>query len=596
MKLKAIAHLRGVLRSAIEARKLLPFAFILMLAFLVVMAWEGFASTQELLDTQAYVEHTHQVLHGMEGVEDGLQDAREAWLHYVLTPEKQDLENFDDSVARTWMEMDRLSALTKDDPRHEAKVTELQQWISDELRQLRADLRTNKTLLIYHSKDADFKRDRVRDAIEKFKANEETELRQRNEAGHQRAQEIERSVSIRIGIFSALMGVLFMLVMKESKKLRIAERTALLAQTKLEGSLLQLQSESENSRLLNDVQADLQICANATEAYKIAAAYLQRLMPGSSGTVYAIDNQRHLMEAGDLWGKSFCGQHTVYSTDDCCAVRGGRLHLHLEDKRGLSCRHFEDGSPQAYICCPLSALGETLSLLHMSASSPAMFTASRLALVQQIGEYTALRLANLKLRERLQDQSVRDPLTGLHNRRFLETTLEEILLHSGENAGTGIIMADLDGFKLFNDTFGHEAGDHVLREVAKVLRRCVRSGDIVCRYGGEEFLMVVPDSSPEGVCERAELMRSTISRLELELAGKPLGKVSASFGISFAQDTSLKSEALLRHADEALYLAKRSGCDCVRLSESVARLLGQPGQGQEHLTAMRPKAASAKRA
>jgi len=583
--------MRKVLKSAIEARTLLPFAFILMLAFLVAMAWDGFASTGELLNAQAYVQHTHQVLHEMDGVEDGLQDAREAWLHYVLTPEQQDRDNFADAEVRIWTQLDHvtLSAERQD------SIKQLRGLIEDELRQLRDDMRTQHTKLIYHSQESDEKRDRVRDAIQKFKDQQENILRERNQAAQERARQITRNVLLRIGGFSALMGVLFMLVMRESKKLRVAEQTALLAQTRLEGSLLQLQSETENSKLLNDIQADLQICANAGEAFKVTAAYLQKLIPASAGTVFAVDGTRNLMEIGATWGAQEHAPARTYSAEDCCAVRGGRPHSHLEETCGLACRHFAGPDPEAYICFPLSALGETLSLLNVSASSPAQFTPSRLTLIQQIGEYTALRLANLKLREKLQDQSIRDPLTGLYNRRFLETTLEQQLRRSGQaDTGTGIIMADIDGFKSFNDTFGHEAGDHVLKEIGALLRHSVRGEDIVCRYGGEEFLTVIPDSSPESVCERAELMRNAISRLELEHHGRPLGKITASFGVSFSQAGSLTPDMLLRHADEALYIAKRSGCDCVRLSESVAGLLDSGKSENEQPTPLRPKTAAVK--
>lgn len=587
----SIAQMRKVLKSAIEARTLLPFAFILMLAFLVAMAWDGFASTGELLNAQAYVQHTHQVLHEMDGVEDGLQDAREAWLHYVLTPEQQDRDNFADAEVRIWTQLDHVTLSVE----RQDSIKQLRGLIEDELRQLRDDMRSQHQKLIYHSQESDEKRDRVRDAIQKFKDQQENILRERNQAAQERARQITRNVLLRIGGFSALMGVLFMLVMRESKKLRVAEQTALLAQTRLEGSLLQLQSETENSKLLNDIQADLQICANAGEAFKVTAAYLQKLIPGSAGTVFAVDGTRNLMEIGATWGGQEHASARIYSAEDCCAVRGGRPHSHLEETCGLACRHFAGPDPDAYICFPLSALGETLSLLNVSAGSPAQFTPSRLTLIQQIGEYTALRLANLKLREKLQDQSIRDPLTGLYNRRFLETTLEQQLRRSGEaDTGTGIIMADIDGFKSFNDTFGHEAGDHVLKEIGALLRHSVRGEDIVCRYGGEEFLTVIPDSSPESVCERAELMRSAISRLELEHQGRPLGKITASFGVSFSQAGSLTSDMLLRHADEALYIAKRSGCDCVRLSESVAGLLDSGKSENEQPTPLRPKTAAAK--
>src|SRR5215467_9526339 len=104
-----------VLSSALDARKLLPFAFVLMLAFLVAMAFDSSSRTHELLSSQAFVERTNSVLHEMDGVEDGLQDAREAALHYVLTPEKQDLVTFEDAVAQTWARLDRIVQMTKDD-------------------------------------------------------------------------------------------------------------------------------------------------------------------------------------------------------------------------------------------------------------------------------------------------------------------------------------------------------------------------------------------------------------------------------------------------------------------------------------------------
>ena len=584
--------------GVLDARTLLPIAFILMLAFLVAMAWGGYSSTRELLNAQSYVQRTHEVLHEMDGVEDGIQDAREAWLHYVLTPEKQDRINFASAEERIWGQLNSVYRL---DTEHQDSIENLRVLVRDELSQLSDDMQTQHTKLIYHSAESDAKRDRVRDAIQRFKDEEERILRDRNAAAEQRAQQITQSVSVRIGLFSIFMGVLFMLVMRDSKKLRIAEQKALFAQTRLEGSLLQLQSETENSRLLNELQADFQICVNASEAYKVAATYLHKLIPGSGGSVFALRGTEDRMEAVAAWPDAEAFNSGAYSTEDCCAVRGGRLHAHLDSPRGLACRHFHGPTPAAYICFPLSALGETLGILHVHGATPSLFTASRLTLIQQIGEYAALRLANLKLKEKLQDQSIRDPLTGLYNRRFLETTLEQ-QLHNFSQAqdgiGIGIVMADIDGFKLFNDTFGHEAGDHVLREIGALLRRCVRSEDIVCRYGGEEFLAVIPESSPESVCERAELMRNAISKLELEHAGRPLGRITASFGISFAQNSEISSDTLLRRADEALYVAKRSGCDCVRVCESVAALLALSKEEKDLAITPRPRpaAAAAKRA
>jgi diguanylate cyclase (GGDEF)-like protein len=567
---------KNVLQSALDARKLLPFAFILMLAFLVAMAWDSFSRTRELLSSQAYVDHTHQVLYELDAIQDGLGDAREAWLHYILTPEQQDLDTFAESSKQIWKRVARVEDLTRDDPAQMDKIRQLQVMITDELKQLSDNLRTNKTLLIYHSPATDFKQDRVRGAVEKFRAEQETILRERNLATQSRAREVERSVSVRVGIFSALMAVLFLLVIRESKKLRIAEQAALLSQNSLEGSLQQLQIETESGKLLNELQANLQICVTAPEAYEVLGGYAQRFIPGSAGAVFAIDSSRNLMGVMASWGDSLSPTQHILSPEDCCAVRGGRLHLQVEASRGLTCRHFSGSIPDAYVCLPLAALGETLGILHISSTSSAEFTAARLAMIQQAGEYAALRLANLRLREKLHDQSIRDPLTGLYNRRFLEATLEQELHRSGRHhTGLGVIMADIDKFKTFNDSFGHTAGDIVLKEVAALLRRSVRTEDIVCRYGGEEFLVVLPDTSLESVSERAEQVRDSIAKLDLQHAGHALGKVTASFGISFSQDGVLTPEILLRYADEALYESKRRGCNCVSLSDSVTNLLAE---------------------
>lgn len=576
---------KNVLSSALDARKLLPFAFVLMLAFLVAMAWDSFSRTRELLNSQEFVERTNSVLHEMDGVEDGLQDAREAALHYVLTPEKQDLVTFDDAVAQTWARLDRITLITKNDKGYPPRIEQLRGWIKEELRQLSDNMRTTHTLLIFHSHEADFNRDRVRDAIQKFKDDQEALLSQRNEAARARARDVERSVTVRIGGFSALMGVLFLLVIRESKKLRIAEQTALNAQTRLEGSLQQLQIESESGKMLNDLQANLQICVNPPEAYEVLGGYAQKFIPNSAGAVFAIDSSRNLMGVMASWGDSLSPTQHILSPEDCCAMRGSRLHLRMEISQGLSCRHFSGSIPDAYLCLPLAALGETLGILHISVPGPAAFTPARLALIQQCGEYAALRLANLRLREKLHDQSIRDPLTGLYNRRFLEATLEQELHRSGRHhTGLGVIMADIDKFKAFNDSFGHNAGDIVLKEVGALFRRSVRTEDIVCRYGGEEFLIVMPDTSLESVRERAEVMRDAIAKLELQHAGHALGKITASLGISFSQDGVLTPEILLRYADEALYESKRRGCNCVSLSESVANLLNEKNKESATLT------------
>jgi len=166
--------------------------------------------------------------------------------------------------------------------------------------------------------------------------------------------------------------------------------------------------------------------------------------------------------------------------------------------------------------------------------------------------------------EQLRDQSVRDYLTGLFNRRYLEETLaREVRRAERAHAPLGVIMIDLDHFKQFNDTYGHAAGDVLLREMGGLLRRSLRESDIACRYGGEEFTLIMPDSPLSVVQERAERIRLEARQLRLESDGLPLKPVSLSIGVAVFPEHGRSGDAVLQASDAALYRAKREGRDRV---------------------------------
>jgi diguanylate cyclase (GGDEF)-like protein len=186
-------------------------------------------------------------------------------------------------------------------------------------------------------------------------------------------------------------------------------------------------------------------------------------------------------------------------------------------------------------------------------------------------------LANLKLRETLRIQSVRDPLTGLFNRRFMQESFDRELRRAARtNRTLGGILLDIDHFKQFNDSFGHEAGDVVLREVGGFLQSHVRGEDIACRVGGEEFMLILPDASLDVTRQRAERVREEIKRVCVQYAGRLLGTVTVSGGVVVFPVHGTTIDALLRSADEALYQAKAQGRDQV----VVAKLVGE-GASQE---------------
>ena len=177
-----------------------------------------------------------------------------------------------------------------------------------------------------------------------------------------------------------------------------------------------------------------------------------------------------------------------------------------------------------------------------------------------VGETIKLSLANLRLRKKLHEQATRDPLTGLFNRRYLEDTLpRELHRIMRKGAPLCVVMLDLDHFKKFNDMFGHDAGDLALRESSRMLQENLRKSDIACRYGGEEFLLVLPDSALEDAGQRLEQIRLRFQSMELRREGVLLATITFSAGIAGAPEHGSTPEELLRAADDALYAAKQAG-------------------------------------
>jgi diguanylate cyclase (GGDEF)-like protein len=182
-----------------------------------------------------------------------------------------------------------------------------------------------------------------------------------------------------------------------------------------------------------------------------------------------------------------------------------------------------------------------------------------------------LALANLRLREALRNQSIVDPLTGLFNRRYLERILDrECRRASRSGRPISVLMLDVDHFKRFNDTWGHDGGDMVLRELASLMRHLFRGEDVACRYGGEEFVVLLTDTALEAAQARAEEFREAVHHLSVEYRRQTMGAITISIGIAAFPDQGLTPDTLIEAADRALYQAKAAGRDRTICSGRVA--------------------------
>jgi diguanylate cyclase (GGDEF)-like protein/PAS domain S-box-containing protein len=314
--------------------------------------------------------------------------------------------------------------------------------------------------------------------------------------------------------------------------------------------------------LINGLVEALQSCLSAGEAYPIIAGYVPQLFALMSGALFILDPGSNLMEAVARWGNSLPGEK-VFSLDDCWAIRSGRVHFSegASRKKGC-CRHLPDQVPGCYLCLPLTAQGKTIGLVHVHAAE--QIDAAVLDMMKHVAVIVAdnisLSLANIRLRETLRHQAIHDSLTGLFNRRYLDETLKrEISRLRRKKASLGIIMMDLDNFKNFNDTHGHEAGDCLLEVLGKFLAGQVRQEDVACRYGGEEFVLIMPEASLDVTRKRAEEIRRGVSQHQVFHRGRVLERITVSLGVAVFPEHGANGEDLLLAADHAMYCAKAEG-------------------------------------
>ncbi len=330
----------------------------------------------------------------------------------------------------------------------------------------------------------------------------------------------------------------------------------------------ELAKRNRDAALLRTLSENLQSCVSLGESYEVIAKRMPLLLPETAGTVFLLDASRARNEAVAKWGAPSAGVEDVFSPEDCHAVRRGRLY-HVADSAGEpNCRHFSGAPPGSYVCAPLAAHNEVIGTMHLQRSSASaqrwLCTDEKLSLINGASEYVGLAVANLELREKLREQAMHDKLTGLYNRHYVEEWFG-LELRRAQRHGRPVaaVMLDIDHFKRFNDSHGHEAGDLVLRELAGVLRRLARQSDVASRYGGEEFLVLLPECPFDAALRKAEELREKVAKLKIEHDNRALGSVTVSIGVAAFPDHAQEAKALLRCADEALYDAKAAGRDRV---------------------------------
>jgi diguanylate cyclase (GGDEF)-like protein/PAS domain S-box-containing protein len=334
-----------------------------------------------------------------------------------------------------------------------------------------------------------------------------------------------------------------------------------------ENMLREVTERSKRATMLAKMGELLQTCVKKEEIYAAALGFAPRIFPTTRGALLLLDSGRSLAEAYGSWNECLMPV-SVFQPSDCWALRTGHPHLVVAGDKTARCAHAA-GVTHTYMCIPILAQGEAFGILHFQATDEVPTLAdSELSLKTTFAGHLGLSVANIRLREALHTQSIRDPLTGLYNRRYLGETLErETRRAVRAEHGLGVLILDLDHFKKFNDTYGHDAGDTVLRETATFLTKSVRAEDIVCRYGGEEFVVVLPMADLKASQARAEHIRAKLRELTILHQGRSVGMLTVSVGVAELPTHGTEGKELLEAADAALYRAKREGRDRVFVAE-----------------------------
>jgi len=338
------------------------------------------------------------------------------------------------------------------------------------------------------------------------------------------------------------------------------EAKAIITHAKLMTSNAELQWHDQELRSLYKINELLQSCNTQAEAFQVIHMLGSELFEGQNGCLAILNSSNSYLEVVVSWGRPNF-METNFLLSDCWALRRGQTHIVEDPQTGLMCNHFTKPVPNGYICVPMTVQGETLGLLCISWDSEKHIERQQ-QLVVIVGDAIKLSLSNLKLREKLLEQSLTDKLTGLGNRRYMEDNLSRELARTlRREVGVCVAMLDLDHFKEFNDKYGHNTGDVLLHRLGEILCTNLRQSDLKCRYGGEEFVVVLIDSPLAEVINRLEKIREMIKAIEIQQGEKRMGGVSVSIGLVEVHASDWSITRVLKAADEAMYAAKEAGRD-----------------------------------
>ncbi|MDQ3289280.1 MAG: diguanylate cyclase [Pseudomonadota bacterium] len=544
---------------------ILSLAILVMLGAAATMIW----GVRGVARSTGQVEHSYRVVAAIHAAVATVREAESHARSYRITGSTEQLAEYLAALGPARHELSHVVSLARGDAVQHALALQLRERTQARL----ADI--TRLVALQQEEGAEQARaasmsgtgvalmKELTDIADEMVGREQALLDSRRAASRSRTNLLTTVVVLGVSIPMLLLALLLAGLTRENRRSRELELEAQQAVRELEDSLVQRDRLSEQRRRLGIYAGLLQSCNSIEEAASVTARVISELWPASGGRCYVLRASQNLAETASRFGDEPIASADLLQPEQCWALRRGQPHRTDPRHGQVRCDHLDSTTSMAGVwtlCLPLMAQGASLGMLHVSALDKDVDADVDSAALEAIAEQLSLALANLHLRDTLRVQSIRDPLTGLFNRRYLEENLmREVQRCERRGLPLSVLMLDVDHFKRFNDEHGHAAGDALLSKIGQTLSAMTRSEDIACRYGGEEFTIVLPETDAADARHRAEDIRAAIASTTVQYMRQSLGPNTASIGVAtFPQDGD-HPERLLAVADAGLYRAKSAG-------------------------------------
>ncbi len=546
---------------------------IAALIFVAIGAGVVFGAQRLIADAQ-WVSHTNQVIGRLDELEARLRDTESAQRGYLITGNADYLADYRNAAAQMPAVHQALTRLLADNPSQAVRYSVLDSQIKLRTQQMQRTLQAyangglSAAQVVVDEEVMDVS-NAIRNQKAQMVAVERGLLTQRAGSTESSADLLRAIALLGIPLGLGVIGGVYLLLVREVRRRAVAESASLDANTQLHAGMARLKRNGADLRALSRYGSMLQSCIEPGEALQLTSRMLSTLLPGTGGTIYRMRNSQDHAEAMARWGEHAAASADMVSPEQCWALRRGQPQI--VENEGMRCAHIDgsDGTPVT-ACIPLSAQGVQLGFVYLSDETSAFL--ARMDIVEAAAEQLSMALSNLYLQERLRLQSIREPLTGLFNRRYLEEAMgRELSRCTRRGLPLSLMMLDLDRFKAFNDVHGHAGGDALLAAFGQLLQDQTRGEDIACRYGGEEFTLILPETDLNTAMQRAHAISVGVEALHVQYLGRELPKVTVSIGVAGFPGDGNTTDALLRAADEALYRAKRNGRNRIEQSDAAIR-------------------------